>query len=42
MIKTVSYALKLDLGFPYDMAATGPRKIYKSIYQYVKLDITIL
>jgi len=41
MIKTVSYPLTVVLGIPFDQPLTGPRSFYKSLTQYVKVDITI-
>ncbi len=40
-IQTVSYSLPVALGFPFDQPQGGPKIFYKSIIQYVKVDITI-
>ena len=41
LIKTVTYPLTVALGIPFDQPQIGSRVFYKSLTQYVKVDITI-
>ena len=41
MIRTVSYPMTVALHIPFNQAQAGPRQFYKSVTQYVKIDITI-